>query len=74
MYQAQRVRIVKCGVAKIAFVNTKILMKINPELPLAVPQIIDANASEKDVFMARDGIVTCQLNAESFVVKRDIGD
>ena len=72
MDQTKRVRVVKSGVAEIAFVNAEILMKINAKLPLAVSKIIDADASQKDVFMARNGIVAFQLDAEGFIDESDV--
>ncbi len=69
MDQSERFGIVKGGVADSVFVNSKVLMKKDSNFTLRIVQIIYANLTEENIFMARNRVVADYFHAKRLVPK-----
>src|SRR5436190_6027778 len=67
-------RVVKGSVADLVLVDPEIMMEKYANVPGFVARIIQANASEKYVLVARDGVAANHLDAKPFAFECNVGD
>ena len=74
MHQCEVFGVVKRGIAHLVFIDPEIMVQKYPHIPRHPLQIFNADPPKKDIFVAGDGIVTDQPDAEPAVYQFDVGD
>ena len=74
MNEGEGVRVVKGGIADLILVDPKIVVQKHAQFTVRLVQVLDVHLSQKDIVVARNGVVTGDPDAEFFVGQCDVCD